>query len=313
MNVILTISAIDDQQELLGQDGGINSRTYHSEAILSSTSFDSEELGPGALMTFSNDKKEWSDLEPYSTTKLWKLSPGAGEKTVFVQFRDAAGNWMFEPAIDQIIFGGPEDICDEPQKLLPIAATVSSQVLPFFSKEKAVDGDPSTSWSTWLSFFNKDEFITLDFGEIKRISSFSMDAASTLFGTDYFPVNFQLEISKDNLHWEEITSEQGYTPPLQSSQADSWDFKSLECRYIRVYISKSKAIFFFFKVARIAEIEVYGCDITAGQLPALAHEEPSIKEEREEAAIPERTDKVRDKDPGRKLSTPGKPVVTFDE
>ena len=50
--------------------------------------------------------------------------------------------------------------------------------------------------------------------------------------------------------------------------SDSWDFKSLECRYIRVYISKTKSIFFFFKVAQIAEIEVYGCDITSGQLPS---------------------------------------------
>ena len=54
-------------------------------------------------MTFSNDNQEWSDLEPFSNTKVWNLSPGEGNKTVFVQFRDTAGNWMIQPAYDQIV------------------------------------------------------------------------------------------------------------------------------------------------------------------------------------------------------------------
>ena len=133
---------------------------------------------------------------------------------------------------------------------------------PLYSKDNAVDGNPSTTWSTLFSFFKKDEFITLDLGEIKRISWFTMQAASTLFGTDYFPVNFTIEISSDTVTWDKISTEQGYAPPLQSTHSDSWDFKGLECRYIRVYITKAKNILFFFKMAQIAEIEVYGCNTT---------------------------------------------------
>jgi hypothetical protein len=288
--------------------------TYSLNVILTLAAIDDgEELKKNGWMTFSNDNQEWSDPEPYTTAKLWTLSPGQGTKTVYVKFRDAAGNWMTTPAQDQIVYEASLNACDISDKLRPIATTASSQFLPLFSKENAVDGNPSTTWSTLFSFFKKDEFITLDLGAIKRISWFTMQAASTLFGTDFFPVNFKLEISRDNMNWEEIRTEQSYVPPLKSSHPDTWDFKSLECRYIRVYISKAKTLFFFFKVAQIAEIEVYGCDSTAGQFPTLAHEQPLINEEREGVGTPERADKERDKDPDRQPSIPGRPVVTFPE
>ena len=222
-------------------------------------------------MSFSNDGIQWSDPEPYTTAKLWTLTSGEGTKTVYAQFRDAAGNWMPAPAEDHIMYEQSENYCEEPQKLRPVSTTASSQVLPFFSKENAVDGNPSTAWSTLLSFFKKDEFITLDLGEIKRISWFSMQAASSLFGTDYFPVDFTIEVSNDNTTWQEISTEQGYAPPMQFTQSDSWDFQSLEYRYIRVYITKTKNVLFFFKIAQIAEIEVYGCGTTMNT-PVLAQE-----------------------------------------
>ena len=284
LNVILTLSAID---------GGVA-------------------LDEHGLMSFSNDNQIWSDPEPYTTLKMWTLLPGEGEKAVYVTFCDAAGNWMTTPAEDDIIYEASENACDEPQKLMTSASTVSSQFLPFFSKDNAVDGDPSTTWSTLFSFFNKDEFITLDLGAIKKISWFSMQAASTLFGTDFFPVNFKLEISKDSVIWEEISTEQGYAPPIESTSSDSWDFKSIECRYIRVYISKAKTIFFFFKVAQIAEIEVYGCDISAADPTTLARgKQPSINEEGEEVSPHEGAEKEGDGSHDREPSIPGKPVVTF--
>jgi hypothetical protein len=268
-------------------------------------------------MSFSNDERQWSDPEPYTTAKLWTLSPGEGTKTVYAQFRDAAGNWMTEPAQDTIIYEESDNACDEPQKLRPTATTASSQLLPLFSKENAVDGNPSTTWSTLFSFFKKDEFITLDLGEIKRISWFTMEAASTLFGTDFFPVNFTIEISRDNLKWDAISTEQGYAPPIQSTQSthsDSWDCKSLECRYIRVYITKAKTMLFFFKMAQIAEIEVYGCNIT-DTTPLLAKENISMMTE-EDGNHQERNqaESAEHKDLQQTLPTiPGKPTVTLSE
>jgi YD repeat-containing protein len=44
-------------------------------------------------MQFSNDGSSWSELEPYNTTTAWTLICGDGQKTVYVKFKDAAGNW----------------------------------------------------------------------------------------------------------------------------------------------------------------------------------------------------------------------------
>lgn len=43
-------------------------------------------------MHFSNDGTTWSEWAPAWATKYWELAPGDGAKTVYVQYRDAAGN-----------------------------------------------------------------------------------------------------------------------------------------------------------------------------------------------------------------------------
>ena len=50
-------------------------------------------MGPGALMIFSNDNIHWSEPEAYAATKAWVIMPGNGNKTVYVKYQDAAGNW----------------------------------------------------------------------------------------------------------------------------------------------------------------------------------------------------------------------------
>jgi hypothetical protein len=44
-------------------------------------------------MQFSNDNINWSAPEPYTGKKTWFLSPGDGEKTVYVRFKDSNDNW----------------------------------------------------------------------------------------------------------------------------------------------------------------------------------------------------------------------------
>lgn len=50
-------------------------------------------MGTGAQMQFSNDNKTWSVAEAYATTKAWTLASGDGTKTVYVKYKDVAGNW----------------------------------------------------------------------------------------------------------------------------------------------------------------------------------------------------------------------------
>ena len=52
-------------------------------------------------MQFSNDNLTYSAPEAYATTKSWTLSTGDGLKSVYVKFKDAAGNWS-NPVSDSI-------------------------------------------------------------------------------------------------------------------------------------------------------------------------------------------------------------------
>jgi hypothetical protein len=54
-------------------------------------------------MRFSNSGSSFSAAEAYATTKTWTLSSGAGTKTVYVQFKDAVGNWSSLPITDTIV------------------------------------------------------------------------------------------------------------------------------------------------------------------------------------------------------------------
>jgi hypothetical protein len=49
----------------------------------------------GAQMQFSNDNATWSLPEGYATTKAWTLPTGFGTgiRTVYIKYKDAAGNW----------------------------------------------------------------------------------------------------------------------------------------------------------------------------------------------------------------------------
>jgi len=236
---------------------------------------DGEELGGDALMTFSNDSKEWSDPEPYTVTKMWTLTPGKGGKTVYVKFRDAAGNWMTEPAKDHIKLVGSQD------KLKPISVIASSELLPFRAKDN------------------------LDLGEIKQMSSIDMYALKFLT-MDFFPVNFQIQISRDNINWEVISTEKSYT--LKSTHYDSWDINGLEARYIRVSITKAKTLFIFY-LAQIAEIEVYGCDIPEHNFAPL-DDTTLIKDGKPRDSIQEEVGKAAELDQAPP-TVPGRPVITF--
>jgi hypothetical protein len=62
-------------------------------------------MGTGAQMQFSNDSSSWSSPEPYATSKSWALiDVSSGEeatRTVYVKFKDVAGNWS-QPISDSI-------------------------------------------------------------------------------------------------------------------------------------------------------------------------------------------------------------------
>lgn len=281
----------------------------HTTPVNTSPTPGGDELVAGAVMSFSNDGVKWSSPESYRQTKEWTLEPGNGEKTVYAQFRDDAGNWMVTPAEDRILLEESLSSCVDPRKLQPLSARASS-ASPLFSTENLIDGNPSTMWSALFSLFKKEEFITLDLGTVKKISGLSMYGAQ-LFGVDFFPTNFKIQISKDNTTFQDIKSEAGYSF-AQAPSSDSWDMSGFECRYIRISITRAKTLFFFFQLAQIAEIEVYGCD--SGQEPSqFVSEQGSIEPKNNTNLAKKKSGAVSSPLYENVPSIPGKPVIRFIE
>src|SRR5262249_13610983 len=83
--------------QINGGAGATNSRTV--TLTLAAT----DALSAVTQMRFSNTGSSFSAAEAYATTKTWTLSSGAGTKTVYVQFEDAAGNWSSLPITDTIV------------------------------------------------------------------------------------------------------------------------------------------------------------------------------------------------------------------
>jgi|GEM_PF-3791189 len=66
--------------------------TNSLDVTLTLTMDDGIEGSGASKMRFSNDGTSWSGWEPAASRANWALLAGDGDKTVFVQFKDAAGN-----------------------------------------------------------------------------------------------------------------------------------------------------------------------------------------------------------------------------
>lgn len=82
----------------LSIDGGLYPPSEVVTMTLSATDVNGVEA-----MRFSNDTVLWSLEEAYATSKVWTLSPEDGVKTVYVEYKDALGNWSTTPITDQVI------------------------------------------------------------------------------------------------------------------------------------------------------------------------------------------------------------------
>ena len=199
------------------------------------------------------------------------------------------------------------------RKFVPVSVTASSEFLPFWVKANILDSDPLTPWSTAPSLFWRNEFITLDLGEVKKISRIEM-YSSEFFNLDLFPVNFKIQISDDNTTWQDIRTEENY-----AAQSESWDFSGSDAHYIRIYITKGKPFFILFSLAQIAEIEVYGYDTPEQSLTSA--DGKSAKDTTPEDTVRQKIATPAERFPGEPLEpgapgipgTPGRPQITFNK
>lgn len=73
--------------------------TNNPQVTLQLTASDNE--SGVATMSFSNDGRNWSPEEPFRSEKVYTLFGGEGQRTVFVRYRDQAGNYS-QPYSDSI-------------------------------------------------------------------------------------------------------------------------------------------------------------------------------------------------------------------
>jgi len=92
-SLIITVKVIDSApQGTIAINNG-NPYTKSSSVTLNLSASDAE--SEVTQMQFSNDNQRWSEPETYAATKTWVLASDEGVKTVYVKFKDAAGNWSF--------------------------------------------------------------------------------------------------------------------------------------------------------------------------------------------------------------------------
>ena len=83
----------------------INNDSFYANSTFVSLNLSAQDNTGGSglsQMQFSNNNVTWSSPEAYVTTKTYTLALGDATKTVYVKFKDKAGNWS-NPVSDSII------------------------------------------------------------------------------------------------------------------------------------------------------------------------------------------------------------------
>jgi hypothetical protein len=73
----------------------INGGTRITTSRTVTLTLDATDPSPGTGVTsmrIKNASGDWTAWQPYAESKDWKLTRGPGKKTIYVQYKDAAGN-----------------------------------------------------------------------------------------------------------------------------------------------------------------------------------------------------------------------------
>jgi beta-glucosidase len=169
-------------------------------------------LSPGQTqhVTFNLN---WEDLANWDVpSRGWLVTPGVFQVLVGASSRDIrlTGSFMVNSIPSS----------DRANAALHQSVTVSSAMSTNTPGSAAVDGDPTT---TWTSLASDPQWITVDLGEIKDLSRVRL-----LWGTNY-ATSYQIEISTNDTNWTSVyttTSGSGGTQDILVSGRG---------RYIQVY------------------------------------------------------------------------------
>jgi len=136
----------------------------------------------------------------------------------------------------------------------PVPATAIASTAPGPSTTdmtKTTDGDAATYWQSPMRAAITPEFITWDLGASKVLSQVSLLSRN---GGNLFPVDYQIQVSTDNVNFTQVFSVTGAAPAL-----GTWVDHVLPdptARYVRLWITKTKKSASGKYVAQVAEVEI---------------------------------------------------------
>jgi len=177
----------------------------------------------------------------------------------------AISNIATGDTLDNIPPGAVSDLTGTPgaalfTRILGVAAISSSGDLSVHVKERAVDGDLSTLWSSPPRGVMQNEAITLDLGSSQPVGRLRIRSRDDL--GELFPVDFKIQVSPDNVNYVDALNVTGYSSP--AATWNTFTFPSVTGRYVRVFVTKAAAYSNGFFYVQIAEIEVYRFDLQSG-------------------------------------------------
>ena len=166
-------------------DGGA---TYTASTGVNLTLSATDAISGVAQMSFSNDGSTWLPWESYATNKSWTLSSGDGSKTVYVRYKDNAGN-VSAPATDTITL---DTVAPTGSVVIDGGATfaASTGVNLTLSVTDATSGvaqmrfrNDGSSWSVWESYAISKAWTLSSGDESKLVYAQYKDNAGNISGS----------------------------------------------------------------------------------------------------------------------------------
>ena len=163
----------------------------------------------------------------------------------------------------------PQDLSGSSGSVNPVvvpatAIASSGDVNTNYGKDKVVDGNFTTSWSTPGRTTMQNEFITVDVGGIKQLTRVRLRSRD-VFGA-LFPEDYQIQVSTDGTNFTTVFSVTGASVPA-NTWAPPHDFPPVDARFVRVFVTRARlySVSNQFYV-QIAEIEVSEAQMVGGSV-----------------------------------------------
>ncbi len=146
-------------------------------------------------------------------------------------------------------------------KPLLIATASSGDLALSVSKEKAVDGNAGTFWSSAGTSTPEVEFLTVDTGALRDLRQVDLIARNT---ANLFPEDFDLQVSENGVDFTTVVSKTGFVAAPGSRS--SFAFSSVFARYVRLRVTKPRQYVDGGYYVQLAELEVYEFQSQAGSV-----------------------------------------------